>query len=419
MKPSTSFTYTLHVTTASCSDSATIHIKIIPAITATVTAVNDTICPFGTATLTATGAGGQVTYKWSTGATTSTIRVNPAATTTYTAMVYGICDSVPESITVTVLPIPTAVISGTAAKCKGKKDTLTASGGTTYLWSNGSTGATYYTGDINSDSTITLIAYNALGCSDTTHFKITVTPTPTVSITYTPNCANNPVVIHASATGTGPFIYIWSPGGQTTDSITVIDSASTTYTLLVSNGCPITKQVTVVPSTIPMTACCSTTIAEGTDTVIEAGGVKSYLWTPSTGLNCDTCSTVIASPTVTTTYTVTGTDANGCQTERIITIVVETPCFSFAVPNVFTPNYAGAGGVNNLFYIKTANLNSWSIFIYDRWGKEMFKTTNPDVFWNGETEGGGIAPDGVYYYIITASCQNNSYTKDGFLQLIR
>ncbi len=149
---------------------------------------------------------------------------------------------------------------------------------------------------------------------------------------------------------------------------------------------------------------------------LSANSSSTYKWYPPTGLSCDTCSHVTATPTVTTTYTVTGTNSHGCKDQTIITVIVDIPCFDFFVPNVFSPN---GDGINETFEIRTQNLTGFSIYIYDRWGKEMFKTTNPDVWWNGLTEGGGKAPTGVYYYIIKASCQGNTYKKDGFLQLIR
>jgi gliding motility-associated-like protein len=131
------------------------------------------------------------------------------------------------------------------------------------------------------------------------------------------------------------------------------------------------------------------------------------------------CDSVKVSPKVTTTYTVIGTDSLGCQTEQVVTILVETACFNFTVPNVFTPTEAGILGLNNIFYIKTENMNSWSMQIYDRWGVEVFKSSDPTQYWNGNTEGGGQAPAGVYYYLIKGTCENNTYQKDGFVQLIR
>ncbi len=420
--PSATKTYTLVVTNNLCADTIVSTVNILSRITATIKAVNDTVCPHGITSITVTPTAGQVTYKWSNGATTSSINVSDTATTTYTATVYGKCDTVNLFKTVKVVPLPKPIISGTSWKCFGIKDTLTASGGTTYKWGNGSTKSTYYTGPINKDSTIKLIAYNSLGCSDTTYFTITERTKPTIKpIPPAVSCGGSPVILTASATGTGPFSYTWEPGGATTSSITVNDTVQTSYTVIVSNGCPNSIQTKISPDAPTMSACCDKVILVGEDTIIVAGGkdIKTYLWSPNSSLNCDTCATVIATPTVTTTYTVIGTDSLGCQTERLVTITVEIPCFNFTVPNVFTPNNKGTLGLDDVFYIKTTNMNAWSIIIYDRWGKEMYKSTDPNSYWTGTTEGGGNAPDGVYYYIINATCEGTNYKKDGFVQLIR
>ncbi len=419
VNPLISSTYTLHVTAGSCPDSTTLNITIVPPTVASVNALPDSICPLETATLTATGSGGQITYKWNTGATTSTIQVNPSVTSTYSVNVFGRCDTVKDTVTVTVVPLAKPLISGKPTRCSGEQDTLTISGGITYVWSNGSTATTYITGAINADSTISVTAYNSLGCSDTAQFKIIVAPSPTVTVSYANACLNSPVVVHANASGTGPFSYVWSPGGQTTDSITLTDSAQT-GSVVVSNGCKAIKSFTITPYIPSLYACCNKTIFIGDDTIIVAGGVTSYQWSPTiTCLNPPLCDSVKVSPTVTTTYTVTGTDSLGCYTEKIITITVEVSCLNFSVPNVFTPNYAGPYGMNNLLYIKTDNVNSWAMKVFDRWGREMYNSTNVNEYWSGNTESGDKAPDGVYYYVITATCQSTTYKKEGFIQLIR
>ena len=190
-------------------------------------------------------------------------------------------------------------------------------------------------------------------------FHIAVKQYPTASIKYLPQCGNFPNTVPAIASGTGPFTYQWSTGG-TYDTIMVAVPDTTIITVTVSNGCPITKTVTIIPYFPSLSACCNATINIGSDTTILASGtgIKYYQWEPGTGLNCDTCANVIATPTVTTTYTVIGKDAEGCQTERIITIVVETPCFNFTVPNVFTPSNSGTLGLDNVFYIKTTSLSA-------------------------------------------------------------
>ncbi len=423
VKPDTTATYYLYAFSGDCEDSTKITLYVKPITTLSVTALNDTVCPKGISTLTATGSGGNVRYKWSNGATTSSINVSDTITKTYTVTVYGACDSVKKNITVTVVPLDKPVVTGTSSKCGGITDTLTVSGGGAYKWGNGSTSTQYITGAINADSTIYVVAYNARGCPDTAILKITEKARPAIKpIPPTISCGGSDVILNAKVTGTGPFTYLWS-NGETTSSITVHDTSETGYTVTVSNGCINAVSTTVTPDSAVIFACCNKTILAGDDTSIIASGdtgIISYSWSPSVSCkNPPKCDSVSVSPTVTTTYTVTGTDYLGCQTSRVITITVETPCFNFTVPNVFTPNFAGPNGENNEFYIETKNISNWSIVIYDRWGKEMFKTNNPNVYWNGNTESGSKAPDGVYYYILSGTCENNTYKKDGFLQLIR
>jgi len=404
-----------------CTDSIPVKIKIIPKIGASISALHDTVCPQGTTIITAKGIGGGATYKWSTGATTSSISVIDTVTTTYTATVFGLCDSIQVKKTVTVIPLPKPIISGPVWRCKGMKDTLTVSSAnnpTRYVWDNGKTTTSITTGAINADSTIIVTAYNSLGCPSTDTFHIAVKQYPGGNVNYPPGCGV--ITITAKPTGVGPFTYKWNTG-ETYDTINVFVTDTTTFSVIISNGCPITKTVTVIPEIPQLSACCSTIIFAGSDTTITASGqnIVKYLWTPPASLNCDTCATVIASPKVTTTYTVIGTDIGGCQTERTVTLVVDIPCFNFIVPNVFTPTNAGTLGLDNVFYINTQNMDAWSIQIFDRWGKEVFKSTNPAQYWDGNTESGSKALDGVYYYTISATCQGSSYKKDGFVQLIR
>ncbi len=73
-------------------------------------------------------------------------------------------------------------------------------------------------------------------------------------------------------------------------------------------------------------------------------------------------------------------------------------CEYYELPNVFTPN---ADGVNDLFkpfpykFVEKIDLT-----IYNRWGNEVFKTTDPDINWNGlDLESHKPVTDGVYYYV--------------------
>jgi gliding motility-associated-like protein len=431
--PSTTTTYTLFASNGFCSGSITATVKARSNISAFATIRDSVICPFDTSYLSVTSSGANVTYTWSNGATTSAITVIDSVTTIYTVAVHGACNTVILSKTVKVIPLPKPEISGKTWECHFIKDTLKVvnitGDSTTYLWSNGSTKTSYITGEVDADSTVSVVAYNSLGCSDTTSFVITSRAVPDITINRpAPACSGLPVEIVAKATGTGPFTFSWSPGGATTDSISVAspaDSTTVTYTCTVTNGCPASKIVEVTAEIPVLYTVGTQTVTIETDTAIlwaSGNSTPPYHWQDSLETPCldpPNCDTVRVTPTVTTTYSVTGKDKAGCEVTGYITVVVDFPCLNFTVPNVFTPNYEGSNGHDNEFYIKTEFLDGWSILIFDRWGKEMYKSTNQNQYWTGTNENGDMAPDGVYYYVITGTCQNTTYKKEGFVQLIR
>jgi gliding motility-associated-like protein len=381
----------------------------------------DSICSGTSVSITALGA---ENYTWSPNAglscnNCSSPMVSPTVNTTYT--ISGIDSngcSASATFTMKIIPAPKLIITGRDTVCLGSQDTLNVTGGTNYFWGDGRSGSPIYLGPVYTDSTFIVFSTNSYGCTGSDTFTVVVDE-PKVSIKMQAACGNLPVVLQAVVSGKGPFTYSWSPGGGTASHIIVPDSIAT-YNVKVTSACGSTSNsITVTPDTPHLISCCDETILLGDDTMLYASGVKSYLWEPSAGLTCDTCPNIIVSPTVTTTYTIIGTDSMGCQTEETITIVVDNPCANLIIPNVFTPNYAGRSKEDNVFYIKTTGLDSWSVSIYDRWGKEMFSTFNLENYWDGNTKNGEKAPTGVYYYIINETCMGKTHIKDGFVQLIR
>lgn len=427
VNPDSTKTYSLFASNGICGDSTKISVFVKTPGKTTLTHSTDTLCPGQPFTLTASGG---TTYLWNNGATTSSITVNPDSTATYTVYDSVICAFDSTKQKVVIIPLPVPKITGSLWKCKGAKDTLfvsSSNGPTTYKWSNGSTKNFYITGSINADSTVKVYAYNSLGCLDSTTYAIDVRIAPTLSISPpVVACAGIPVEIIAKAVGSNsPFTYTWSTGQTSTslgpDTIHVTPTSDTTINVLASNGCTARASTSLIPNSPSLFACCSTTILTGHDTIIVAHGdsIMSYSWSPAVICLNPMCDSVKVTPSVTTTYTVTGTDSLGCQTERIITITIEIPCLNLTIPNVITPDYPGPYGVNNEFYIKTENVNDWSLIIYNRWGIEVYESSNPLQYWDGSTLSNEKAPDGVYYYIITGTCQKVTYKMDGFVQLIR
>ncbi len=192
--PASTTTYTVTVTNANgCSATSTSTITVNPIPTPAIavaetsgTTNNDGIlCAGASATLTASGG---ASYTWSTGATTAAITVTPGATTTYNVTVTSAAGcSATSSSTITVNPLPTpattvAETSGTTNNdgiiCAGPSATITATGGTAYVWSTGAaTAAITVSPAVTTTYTVTVT--NANGCSATSTRTITVNPLPT------------------------------------------------------------------------------------------------------------------------------------------------------------------------------------------------------------------------------------------------
>ncbi|NVO03671.1 MAG: gliding motility-associated C-terminal domain-containing protein [Bacteroidetes bacterium] len=174
---------------------------------------------------------------------------------------------------------------------------------------------------------VTLTASNSYGTDVLTKTSyIVVTANPTVSI--------NPPSISicpgdsTSLTATGASTYSWSPstGLNSTTGTTVMAGpvATTIYTVTGStSGCTGTSTSVVTVSALPNLTVNpnATTICNGASDTLIASGATSYSWSPSTGLNTTVGNTVIANPTSTTVYSVTGT-ISGCTNSTSVAVTV-------------------------------------------------------------------------------------------------
>lgn len=412
VKPGSQTVYFLQVTTNGCIATTSDTVKVINPGTPTITLSRDSICPGDTATIMA--AGGK-TYKWlpPLSSTNQKVTVNPNSTTTFSVVVTNPCGSDTLSATVHIVPPPSILLSGDITLCKGSSATLTASGGISYTWSPSASLSCNTcpnpTASPTVTTTYTVQATNGRCTSDTT-ITVTVVDHPVINLTPPQNiCIGNSVTLTASGGGT----YLWS-NGATTSSITVSPDSAALYTVIVNNGCIDSAKTGITVDNPGLIACCNTSIPMGDTVTIHAIGDGNYSWAPPNGLSCTNCANPVASPTVTTTYTVTSVDSNGCEVFRTVTITLE--CNDFDVPNVFTPN---DDGINDDFVVRILNYSSYSIIIYDRWGKKVYNSTDPTKYWNGRINGSQyLVPDGVYYYIIKATCGDNNYLKKGFVHVM-
>ncbi len=96
-------------------------------------------------------------------------------------------------------------------------------------------------------------------------------------------------------------------------------------------------------------------------------------------------------------YVLTALDTNGNESTKLNKLCIDN-CPSYTLPNVFSP---GSDNVNDLFRpFPYRFVDKVDMVIYNRWGQEVFITTNPDVNWNGKDQNSGKdVSGGVYFYI--------------------
>jgi len=275
-------------------------------------------------------------------------------------------------------------------------------------------------------TTYTLTA-TANGCTNQDQVVVTIANPPTVSVNNTSICSGQSATLTATPSSTGGT-YLWSPGGQTTQSITVSPTATTSYSVVYTlNGCAslsATGTVTVTPSpTIsiaPVTFCPGSAVTL-TATASPSGG--SFLWNPGG----QTTSSITVSPTATTNYLVnytvpgcpsgtatgTATLANTLDWANVQWPGVSTICqgqsltiFGQVFENNLTNPAGQAAGISVSYGLSTSNTNpaTWPASAWTSAAYNPFSSTNPN---NDEYMGtlSGLSP-GTYYYSF-------SYTYNG------
>ncbi|HTB05481.1 MAG TPA: gliding motility-associated C-terminal domain-containing protein, partial [Bacteroidia bacterium] len=351
--PTVTTTYVLTVTdtTKGCINKDSVTVTVVPQPIANA-GPNKIICKGDTTTI-GTAATSGVSYKWSpsTGLSSDTIAqpdASPANTTTYILTASNGACSNTDTVIVSVSSLPTANAGPDKTICKGDSTTIgtAAVSGVTYRWSP-STG-------LNNDT----IAQPEASPASTTIYILTVTDTTkgctnkdTVTVNVSPrpiaNTGPNKTICKGDGTtiGASPIsgvTYKWSPAtALNSDTISnpyANPTATTTYTLIASNGiCSDTNSVVVTVSPLPtINAGPNKSICNGDSTVIGTAAISgvSYKWLPPTGLSNDTIAQPEAHPGITTTYTLTITNAiTGCKNSDSVTVRVFPNPVANAGPN--------------------------------------------------------------------------------------
>ncbi len=432
-------TYTVTVTDASgCTDVLNITINEPAALQLSSSNIVAATCGSndGQATVTATGGTAPYSYNWSpTGGTAATANNIPGGSYTVTVTDANTCSEV-INIVVPTNGGPTLSISNTTdASCFGAADgtaTVSATGGTspyTYAWSP--TGGTAATAANLTAGTYTIAVTDAIGCVSVE--TVTIGEPSQIVLTESitdEDCGQSNGAVSVSATGgAGNYTYLWSPGGETTTGLSNVTAGNYTIAVTDQDGCSTSSTYTVnVTGGIPVVVSPgSATITSGEQVILTASGANTYTWTPSSGLSCSDCASPIASPEVTTTYIVTGTDLSGCTGADTVTIYVEINCADLFVPTMFSPN--GSGPSANEYLCVYGNcISELNFKVFDRWGELVFQTDEAylsnsadksTICWDGTFRGKPVQEGSYVYSIYARLFDDTIIEKSGNITIVR
>lgn len=244
------------------------------------------------------------------------------------------------------------------------------------------------------------------------------TPVVTTSANELYLCVGDKVVLTAS----GGAHYKWTPStGLSADDVaapTASPKTTTTYSVDVSNGgscsAPGSVKVIVIPKPV-VSAGDDRRVFRGESVKLNGkvtGDGVHYSWSPITDLDDPNSLTPTATPSKTTTYTLTATTDHGCSitTDEVTLNVFE----KVIIPNAFTPNGDGKNDLWEIVGLSTYPGNVLQVF--NRHGMEVFRTVSAAKTWDGNYQGKSL-PFGTYYYVI--DLKDGSKPLSGWVSLIR
>ncbi len=365
--------------------------------------------------------------------------------------------------------------------CPDEQGQLLASGGIAYNWwptaelndpnianpiVTPTISATYY-----------VAITNALGCVVMDSVDVWLAPPPVLLPLQldTTICQNDTLVYQIwNGSPISDYTYAWSPptGLSCTDcpNPTATTNSSIVYTLTVSNsfGCSAAQTFTVnidnplvTTDTLFQTTCLLLEVGYFTDTLANQYGCDSIvnrlvsllpsnadtiyqttclpdeegvqILTVPNQYGCDSTTTIITEllPSSETTLnlltceedllgTVTETlvAVNGCDSTviSITTLDPDCPEYKVVMPNAFSPNQ---DGINDVFFVRSPDMATLYIAVYNRWGQKVFETENITGTWDGRFKDKDCEI-GVYVYFTSGTFTNGEpFANKGNITLIR
>ncbi len=351
----------------------------------------------------------------------------PLLATTQTFEVYDMIASVTIDGPETVLFCEEGMLTLTAQSNIGDENirwcdadgVQVGTGGSLEIMYNGPTTYTAKAGTIAACSSIDIVMINGFDLGDA------------MIIAPELGCDNDGVTASVDGLPDGDYSYNWSPTdcieGETNGESAIIngDGEKTIQVVITENstGCSATLMHEIVFSSfseINIEAIENDTIFLGNEVTINViNGDSDWAYDWSTGESGTGVSSITDSPLESTIYTVTVMDDNGCEsTMEILVTVLQPSCdeSDIFLPTAFTPN---GDSTNDVLFVRSNFVKELEFFVYNRWGEEIFRSTDVNQGWDGTYDGALLTPD-VYAYCLKVTCPNDvQYVKTGNVSLLR
>ncbi|HTA60920.1 MAG TPA: T9SS type A sorting domain-containing protein [Bacteroidia bacterium] len=243
------------------------------------------------------------------------------------------------------------------------------------------------------------LKFTVAGCILTAHYGyvyLDCRVIPTQISFQTPPCIGSNIAL----TAPNPVAsYTWSGPGIVSgvNSYNATVNQSGTYSVAVSdyNGCPAyIVDTTITFNPTPTLTVNSPSVCTGNTVTITASGANTFSWSTT-----ETTASIAVSPTITTTYSVTGTDVNGCIGKDTSQVLV-TSCSTTAINKLALSNYQAniyPNPSNGTFVVEPNSHTNQTMQLFDIAGKQVLSQT----ITGKTTIDASTLPQGVYYINIS------------------
>jgi len=408
-----------------CSDIISVAINVNPKPDIILAPTNADICEGSSINISAFGAN---TYNWTpsfglSSSNSQSVIANPISSVNYTIIgmdLLGCTNFANFQLNVGI--IPTVLIAPVnPIICEGENISLSASGANQYVWSpplslSASVGV-MVNASPNISTTYTLVGTDNIGCIDSVSTTVSVTPLPLANITNTNDvtiCSGNTAIIVVDVSGNPPWNLSYAINGASQSVITstsnptlILSDIAGEYTIPIitdANGCSNIGSGSLLLDVLNTPIASFDLFPQPANELQpeitftnNSIFVENWYWDFGDGFSNISDYNTIHSYFEAGTYQVSLIVANGVCSDTIQHQLTIDPVYTLYVPDAFTPNN---DGLNDIFSPKGQSISEFEMYVYNRWGEQVYYTDDINMGWNGKIENNKRVLLGEYSYIL-------------------